>query len=79
MIGAIALAVILIQPLLIIFAGIVFAAMLDGGVRLLGRALKIGRGWRLLIIVLLLIVFLVGTSTWRGSRSPPRSSSYGPR
>lgn len=61
MIGAIALAVILIQPLLIIFAGIVFAAMLDGGVRLLGRALKIGRGWRLLIIVLLLIVFLVGT------------------
>lgn len=58
---AIALVVLLIQPLLIIFAGIVFAAMLDGGVRLLGRVLPIGRGLRLLIVVLLVIVFLAGT------------------
>lgn len=58
---AIALAVILVQPLLIIFAGIVFAALLDGGVRLLGKVLPIGRGWRLLIVVLLTVAFLVGT------------------
>ena len=45
---AIALAVLLVQPLLIIFAGLVFAAMLDGGVRLLGKVLPIGRGLRLL-------------------------------
>ena len=51
--GAIALVVLLIQPLLIIFAGLVFASMLDGGVRLLGRVLPIGRGWRLLIVVVL--------------------------
>ncbi len=57
----IALAVILVQPLLIIFAGLVFAALLDGGVRLLGRVLPIGRGWRLLIVMLLTIAFLVGT------------------
>ncbi|MCU6454597.1 AI-2E family transporter [Sphingomonas sp. A2-49] len=57
----IALAVILVQPLLIIFAGLVFAALLDGGVRLLGRVLPIGRGWRLLIVVLLTIAFLFGT------------------
>ncbi len=59
--GAIALAVILVQPLLIIFAGLVFAALLDGGVRLLGRVLPIGRGWRLLIVMLLTIAFLIGT------------------
>lgn len=61
MICAVALFVLLIQPLLIIFAGLVFAAMLDGGVRLLGRVLKIGRGWRLMIVVLSVVVFLAGT------------------
>ena len=59
--GAIALVVLLIQPLLIIFAGLVFAALLDGGVRLLGRVLPIGRGWRLLIVCVATIAFLVGT------------------
>jgi predicted PurR-regulated permease PerM len=58
---ALALVVVLVQPLLIIFAGIVFAALLDGGVRLLGRVLPIGRGWRLLIVVVLTIAFLMGT------------------
>ncbi|MBB5713711.1 AI-2E family transporter [Sphingomonas aerophila] len=58
---AIALVVLLIQPLLVIFAGIVFAALLDGGVRLLGRVLPIGRGWRLLIVCLLVVAFLLGT------------------
>ena len=53
-----ALLVLLIQPLLIIFGGLVFASMLDGGVRLLGRILPIGRGWRLAIVVLLTIAFI---------------------
>ena len=61
MAGVIALTVLLIQPLLIILAGIVFAALLDGGVRLLGKVLPIGRGWRLLIVVLLVVAFLLGT------------------
>ena len=59
--SAIALGVILIQPLLIIFAAIVFATLLDGGVRLLGRILPIGRGWRLLIVVLAVTAFLLAT------------------
>ncbi|WP_374295704.1 AI-2E family transporter [Sphingomonas sp.] len=59
--AALALIVLLVQPLLIIFAGLVFAAVLDGGVRLLGRVLPIGRGWRLLIICLLVVAFLLGT------------------
>ncbi|WP_010161313.1 AI-2E family transporter [Sphingomonas sp. PAMC 26617] len=58
--SAIALLVLLIHPLLIIFGGLVFASMLDGGVRLLGRVLPIGRSWRLLIVVLLTVLFLVG-------------------
>jgi len=56
--AAMALVVILIQPILIILAGLVFASMLDGGVRLLGRGLKIGRGWRLLIVVVLTVLFV---------------------
>jgi len=58
--AAIALVVLLIQPLLIIFGGLVFASMLDGGVRLLGRVLPIGRGWRLMIVVVLTIAFIAG-------------------
>ncbi len=58
--GALALVVLLIQPLLIIFGGLVFASMLDGGVRLLGRVLPIGRGWRLLIVMLATILFVLG-------------------
>ena len=61
MASGIALIVLLVQPLLIILAGLVFASMLDGGVRLLGRVLPIPRGWRLLIVCLLTIAFLVGT------------------
>ncbi|MES3153622.1 AI-2E family transporter [Sphingomonas faeni] len=62
----IALLIVLVQPLLIIFAGVVFAALLDGGVRLLGRVLPIGRGWRLLIVVLLTFAFLIGTFVLTG-------------
>jgi predicted PurR-regulated permease PerM len=57
----IALAIVLVQPLLLIFAAIVFASLLDGGVRLLGRVLPIGRGWRLLIVVVCVAAFLIGT------------------
>lgn len=58
--AAMALIVLLIQPLLIIFAGLVFASMLDGGVRLLGKVLPIPRGWRLLIVVICVIAFILG-------------------
>ncbi len=57
-IGAVALLVFLAQPLLLIFGGVVFAAMLDGGARLLGRILPVARGWRLLIVMLGVLGFL---------------------
>jgi predicted PurR-regulated permease PerM len=56
----------LAQPLLLIFAGIVLAAMLDGGTRLLGRVLPIGRGWRLAIVTLLAVGFVVWTIVFAG-------------
>lgn len=62
----IALVLLLIQPLLLILAGVVLAAMLDGGVRLLGRVLPIGRSWRLLIVVLGVTAFLVATFYFMG-------------
>ena len=58
---AILAVIFLAQPLLLIFGGVVFAAVLDGGTRLLGRALPIGRGWRLLLVALAAVGFLVGT------------------
>jgi len=56
-----ALVILLIQPLLLILGGIIFAIILDGGTRLLGRVLPIGRGWRLMLVVLATITFIVGT------------------
>jgi predicted PurR-regulated permease PerM len=56
----------LAQPLLLNHAGIVFASILDGGTRLLGRVLPIGRGWRLAIVTLAGIVFVVWTFYYAG-------------
>ena len=56
----VALLVLLVQPLLIIFAGLVFASLLDGGARLLGRILPVPRSLRIVIVVLLTIAFIGG-------------------
>ena len=45
--------IVLAQPLLLIVGGAIFAVLLDGGVRVLGRYLPIGRGWRLLLVLLI--------------------------
>ncbi len=55
---AIAAVIFLAQPLLLIFAGIVLASMLDGGTRLLGRVLPIARGWRLAIVTIAVVAFI---------------------
>jgi len=64
---AIAGVIFLAQPLLLIFAGIVLASMLDGGTRLLGRVLPIGRGWRLTIVTLAAVGFLIWVFYFAGS------------
>lgn len=59
--------IVLAEPLLLIFAGIVLAAMLDGGARLLGRVLPIARGWRLAIVTIAAIGFIVWTFIYAGT------------
>jgi len=44
--------IVLAQPILLIVGGMIFAVVLDGGTRLLGRVLPIGRSWRLAIVTL---------------------------
>ena len=63
---AIFLVAFLAQPLLLIMAGIVLAATLDGGTRLLGRVLPIPRGWRLAIVTLAALGFVVWVAVFAG-------------
>ncbi|MFM5930738.1 MAG: AI-2E family transporter [Novosphingobium sp.] len=68
MAGLIVLTVFLAQPLLVIFGGLVFAAMIDGGARLLGRVLPLPRGWRVSIVIMLASAFLIWTLMFAGSQ-----------
>jgi predicted PurR-regulated permease PerM len=67
-VGIAVLAVYVSQALLVIFGAMVFAAMLDGGARLFGRILPIGRGWRLALVIALTIAFLVWLFWFAGSQ-----------
>lgn len=58
--------IVLSQPILLIIGGMVFAVILDGGARLLGRFIPIGRGWRLAIVTLLGFGFIIGTIVYAG-------------
>ncbi len=68
MAAAVVALVFMAQPLLVIFGGLVFAAMIDGGARLLGRVLKIGRGWRVAIVLLATVAFLAWVFYFTGSQ-----------
>ena len=57
----------LAQPILLIIGGMVFAVILDGGTRLLGRALPIARGWRLAIVTLAGFGFIAWTFYFAGT------------
>ncbi|HXG80851.1 MAG TPA: AI-2E family transporter [Sphingomicrobium sp.] len=53
----------LAQPIMLIIGGMVFAVLLDGGTRLLGRVLPIARGWRLAIVIISGFAF-IGWVLW---------------
>lgn len=57
----------LAQPIMLIIGGLVFAVILDGGTRLLGRVLPIGRGWRLAIVTLAGFAFIAWTFFYAGT------------
>ena len=67
-IGLTALAVYISQSLLVIFAALVFASMIDGGARLIGRYLPIPRTLRIVMVLLLAIAFLVWLGYFAGSQ-----------
>ena len=50
--------IVLAGPLLLIIGGLVFAVLLDGGTRLLGKVLPIARGWRLAMVIIATFAFL---------------------
>ena len=59
--------IVLAQPIMLIIGGLVFAVILDGGTRLLGRVLPIGRGWRLGIVTLAGFAFIGWTVFYAGT------------
>ncbi len=76
MIGFIVLAVHISQSLLVIFGAMVFAAMIDGGARLLGRILPIGRGFRVAIVLLLTTAFFVWLGYFAGSQISQQAAEF---
>ena len=63
-----ALVVVLSQPLLVIFGGIVFAALVDGGARLLGRVLHVRRSVRIGLVLLFAVSFMVWLVMFAGNQ-----------
>lgn len=65
--GGLALAVTVARPLLAIFGAMVFAAIIDGGARLLGKVLPISRTWRVALVLLAAVGFLVWLANFAGA------------
>jgi predicted PurR-regulated permease PerM len=77
-VGAAALVVLLINPILFILGSVVIAVMLDGGTRLLGRILPIGRGYRLAIVTLAVFVFIAWTIFLTGTQVAQQAAQLPP-
>lgn len=75
-VGLAMLAVYISQTLLVIFGSLVFASMLDGGARLLGRWLPIGRGWRLTIVMVVAVGFFVWLGYFAGSQISREAAEF---
>ncbi|OBX17560.1 AI-2E family transporter [Erythrobacter sp. QSSC1-22B] len=66
-VGAVVLLVYISQSLLVIFGAMVFASIVDGGARLLGRILPIARAWRVVIVLVLTVAFFTWLAIYAGS------------
>lgn len=75
-IGLAALTVYISQALLVIFGAMVFASMIDGGARLLGRYLPIARIWRIALVLLLSVGFLVWLGYFAGSQISREAAQF---
>ncbi|AKH42333.1 putative PurR-regulated permease PerM [Altererythrobacter atlanticus] len=75
-VGTAVLTVYISQSLLVIFGGLVFASMVDGGARLLGRILPLPRGVRIGIVLLLGTAFLVWLGFFAGSQISREAAQF---
>lgn len=75
-IGAVALTVYISSALLALFGAMVFAAMIDGGARLLGRVLPIARGWRVGIVLIATAVFVIWLGYFAGSTISQEAAQF---
>ncbi len=75
-VGLAVLCIYISQSLLVIFGAMVFAAMIDGGARLLRRVLPIGRGLRIAIVLLLTVAFFVWLGIFAGSQISQEAAQF---
>lgn len=75
-VGLFVLAIYLAQSLLVIFGALVFATMIDGGARLIGKVLPIPRGARVAMILLLAIGFIVWLVVFAGSQISEQAAQF---
>lgn len=75
-IGLVVLAVYLAQSLLVIFGAMVFGALIDGGARLLGRILPIGRSWRVGIVLIMTAAFLFWLVSFAGATISKEAAEF---
>ncbi len=75
-IGLVWLTVHISQSLLVIFGAMVFACMVDGGARLLGKALPIARGFRVAIVLVLVTAFFIWLGYFAGSQISQQAAEF---
>jgi len=62
-----------VSSLLVVFAGVLFAAFLDGSARALAPILPVNRAWRLTLVVVLLTAFLGFGLVWGAGKLPDQT------
>ena len=67
-VALLALAVLLAQPLMVVFGGMVFGALVDGGARLLGRVAPLPRSLRVGLVLAAAVGFAVWVAMFAGSQ-----------
>ena len=75
-IGIVVLAIYISQSLLVIFGAMVFAAMVDGGARLLARVLPVKRGIRIGIVLLGSLAFFLWLGYFAGSQVSQEAAQF---
>ncbi len=75
-IGLVVLAVYISQSLLVIFGAMVFASIIDGASRLLGRVLPIGRLWRIALVLIATAALLTWLSIFAGSQISQQAAEF---